>query len=65
VISFMPWLLYPQAKSPEYPLDRRLGGSWNQSGYNDETSPCPYQEPNPGHPASSLDTILTELSQLL
>jgi hypothetical protein len=22
----MPWLLYPQGKSPSYPLDRRLGG---------------------------------------
>jgi len=26
VVSFMPWSLYPQGKSPWYPLDRRLGG---------------------------------------
>jgi len=26
VVSFMPWPLYPQEKSPWYPLDRRLGG---------------------------------------
>jgi len=25
VVSFMPQLLYPQGKSPWYPLDRRLG----------------------------------------
>jgi hypothetical protein len=27
VVSFMPQLLYPQGKSPWYPLDRRLVGS--------------------------------------
>jgi hypothetical protein len=26
MVSFMPWLFYPQGKSPCYPLDRRLGG---------------------------------------
>jgi hypothetical protein len=26
VVSFMPWLLYPQGESPQYPLERRLGG---------------------------------------
>jgi hypothetical protein len=28
----MPWLLYPQRKSPSYPLDRRLGGLQSWSG---------------------------------
>jgi hypothetical protein len=32
VDSLMPWLLYPQGKSPWYPLDRRLGASQNLSG---------------------------------
>jgi len=26
LVSFMPQLLYPQGKSPWYPLDRRLAG---------------------------------------
>jgi hypothetical protein len=29
MVSFMPRLLYPQGKSPLYPLDRRLGGPQN------------------------------------
>jgi len=32
MVSFMPRLLYPQGKSPWYPLDRRLGGPQNHSG---------------------------------
>jgi hypothetical protein len=32
----MPWLLYPQGKSPWYPLDRRLGGPQSQSGHSGE-----------------------------
>jgi hypothetical protein len=36
VVSFTPWLLYPQGKSPWYPLDRRLGGPQNCSGYGGE-----------------------------
>jgi len=32
MVSFMPWLLYPWGKSPQYPLDRRLGGPQGQSG---------------------------------
>jgi hypothetical protein len=31
VVSFTPWLLYPQGKSPPYPLDRRLGGPQSHS----------------------------------
>jgi hypothetical protein len=35
--TFMPWPLYPQVKSPWYPLDRRLGGpqSWSGHGGDD------------------------------
>jgi hypothetical protein len=43
VVSFMPLLLYPQGKSPWYPLDRRLGGPQSQSGCGSEgeySSPC-------------------------
>jgi hypothetical protein len=32
VVSFTPQLLYPQRKSPQCPLDRRLGGLQSQSG---------------------------------
>jgi len=32
----MLWLLYPQGNSPQYPLDRRLGGPKSQSGYGGE-----------------------------
>jgi hypothetical protein len=32
VISFTPQPLYPQGKSPWYPLDRRLGGPQSRSG---------------------------------
>jgi len=38
--SFMPWLLYPQGKSPWYPLNRRLDGPWSCSG-------CSGEEKNP------------------
>jgi len=36
VVSFIPWLLYPQGKSSWYPLDRRLDGLKNQSGCGGE-----------------------------
>jgi len=32
----MPWSLYPQEKSPRYPLDSRLGGPQIQSGHGGE-----------------------------
>jgi hypothetical protein len=28
MVSFMPWMLYPQGKSPRHSLDKRLG-AWN------------------------------------
>jgi hypothetical protein len=36
VVSFTPWPLYPQGKSPMYPLDRRLGGPQSLSGRGGE-----------------------------
>jgi hypothetical protein len=32
-VKFTPRPLYPQGKSPRYPLDRRLGGPQSQSGW--------------------------------
>jgi hypothetical protein len=53
VVSFMPWPLYHQGKSPWYPLDKRLGGpqSWSWHGGEEKNSqPLPGLEP-PNHPA--------------
>jgi hypothetical protein len=36
VVSFTPRPLYPQGKSPWYPLDRRLGGPQSRSGRDGE-----------------------------
>jgi len=36
VVSFTPWPLHPQGKSPQYPLDRRLGGPQICSGHTGE-----------------------------
>jgi hypothetical protein len=36
VVSFTPRLLYPQGKSPWYPLDRSLGGPQSRSGRGGE-----------------------------
>jgi hypothetical protein len=32
-LSFMPWLLYPQGKSPQCPWNSRLGGHYSQPGH--------------------------------
>jgi len=48
MVSFTPWLLYPQGKSPWYPLDRRLGRpqSWSESGGEKKVlSPCRESDP--------------------
>jgi hypothetical protein len=49
VVSFTPQLLYPQGKSPWYPLGRRLGGPQSCSGCSGEekNSQSPCQELNP------------------
>jgi len=36
MVSYMPWLLYPWGKNPQYPLDRRLVGLQSQSGHGGE-----------------------------
>jgi hypothetical protein len=46
VVSFTPLPLYPRGKSPQYPLDRRLGGPQSQSGRLGELRPL-------GRPARS------------
>jgi len=45
VVSATPHPLYPQGKSPQYPLDRRLGGtqSWPGHGVKKKNS-----QPLPG-----------------
>jgi hypothetical protein len=46
MVSFMPWLFYPWGRNFQYPLDKRLGGPQNQSGYGgkEEKIPVPKQE---------------------
>jgi hypothetical protein len=56
-----------RCKSPQYPTGRRLGKSQSQSGHNGKEKKShhfPFRELNPGHPASTLISILTELTQL-
>jgi len=48
VVSFTPRPLYPQGKRPQYPLDRRLGGTQGRSGHGGEEKnfqPPPEIEP--------------------
>jgi len=60
--NFMLWLLYPEGKSPWYPLNRSLGWPQDESGYSgEEKNSCPCWELNPSHPAHSLVTILAVL----
>jgi hypothetical protein len=57
VVSFTPWSLYPQGKSPCFPLDSSVGGPQSCSGCGDEeknSQPPPGIEPwNPNRPARS------------
>jgi hypothetical protein len=57
--------LYPQGKSPWYPLDRRLGGTQSRSGHSGEEKnfqPLPGLEPPIIQPVAQRCT--TELSRL-
>jgi hypothetical protein len=49
--------LYPQGKSPPYPLDRRLGGPQSRSGHGGEEKdsqlPPGIEPQNPDRPARS------------
>jgi hypothetical protein len=59
------WSLSPPGKSHLYPFDRRVGGTQKRSGRRGkekESFPC--RDSNPGCPARSLVTILTELPRL-
>jgi hypothetical protein len=47
VVSFMRRPLYPQGKSPCYPLDRRLGGHQSRSWRGGVQIPSPRRESNP------------------
>jgi hypothetical protein len=50
VVSFTPRPLYPQGKSPSYPLDRSLGGPQSRSGRGGEEK---NSQPPPGNIASN------------
>jgi hypothetical protein len=43
-VSFKPWPLYPQGKSPQYPVHRRLGGPqiWSGQCVDWTLVPCPF-----------------------
>jgi hypothetical protein len=52
MVSSTPRPLYPQGKSPRYPLDRRLDGPQSRSvhGVEEKNSHSPRRESNPYHP---------------
>jgi hypothetical protein len=55
VVTFTPRPLYLRAKSPQYPLDRRLGGSRRSGRCEEEKiSTLPRIEPRPSSPPSTL-----------
>jgi hypothetical protein len=59
-------MLYPWGKSPQYSLDRKIGGPQSQygsAGEEEKSLLLPGIEPS--HPACNLVTIPTDLSQLL
>jgi hypothetical protein len=68
LVSFTPQPLYPQGKSPWYPVDKRLGGPQIRSGRGGEEKnsqpPRGIESYNPDRPAHSLVAIPTELSRL-
>jgi hypothetical protein len=59
--------LHASAALPQYPFDRKLRGpqsSSERSGEEKKSLQSPCRESNPGRPARSLVTILTELFRL-
>jgi hypothetical protein len=64
VVNFSPRPLYPQVKSPWYPLDRRLGEPQSLSGRGGEEK---NSQPLPGLPIiqPAAQRYTTELSRLL
>jgi hypothetical protein len=59
--SFTPLMLYPQGRSPRYPLDRRLGGPQSQSGHREEEKNLTLSGIEPRPPAHS--SLLYQLEQ--
>jgi hypothetical protein len=59
--------LYPQRKSTRHPSFRRISGPQSRSERDgkEKMPHCPCWELNPGRPAHSLVTLLTELPRLL
>jgi hypothetical protein len=66
VVSFKPLLLYPQGKSPYYPLDRRLGAPQSRSERGGEEK---NSQSLPGPELQIIQPVVqrytTELSRLL
>jgi hypothetical protein len=67
MVSFTPRPLYPQGKSPWYPLDRRLGGLQSCSGRSGEKNSQLPRESNPRTPIIQpvACRYITELFRLL
>jgi hypothetical protein len=58
VVSFMPWLIYPQGKDPQYPLDRRMGVPQSWSGRDmEKKNVYPCRELNVCYPAHIVTTV--------
>jgi hypothetical protein len=65
VVSFTLQLLYPQGKSPRYPLDRRLGEPQSQSKCGEQKNSKPQSEIKLLIIQPVLQFYTSELSQLL
>jgi hypothetical protein len=65
VVSFTLRPHYPGGKWPRYPFYRMDGPQRSLDAMAKRKDSCPYRESNPGCPARSLVTILTELHELL
>jgi hypothetical protein len=66
--TFTPRRLNSQGKRLRYPLARKLGGPQSRSercGEDKKSHHCPCRELNPGCPARSLVSILTEIDSKL
>jgi hypothetical protein len=62
----MAQLLYPQGKSPWYPVDRRLDGPQSQSGCSgEEKNSQPLLELKPSIIQPTAQCYISEISQLL
>jgi len=68
VVTFTPRPFYLRGKRPRYPVDRRLSELQSRSGRDGEEKKshhCPCRDFNPGRPARSLVTVLTDLHRLV